>query len=133
MGPKSVWDALSILHSKRIGHGVQAVDDMDLVRYLAEHEIPLEVSVTSNLCTGIYPSYEKHPIRKLLKHGVKITINTDDPTFFHTTLTDEYMHLYKLGIAKETIISLIENGFKYAFTDQKAYIQQVQKEAKNYL
>jgi aminodeoxyfutalosine deaminase len=89
-GPESVWGALRALGAERIGHGVRSVEDPALVEYLRQHQIPLEVCPTSNLCLGIYPSYEEHPIRWLWEQGVYVTLNSDDPPMFNTDLVSEY-------------------------------------------
>lgn len=115
LGPKSVWDAIRLLGAERLGHGVRAIEDEKLVGYLAENGIPLEVCPTSNLRTGLYASYEAHPVRALYEAGVPITINSDDPTFFHTTLTDEYGHVHRVGVPREGLLEMIRNGFRYAF------------------
>lgn len=88
-GPDSVRDALDLLGVERIGHGVRAVEDPDLMRRIVAEQIPLEVCPTSNLCTGVASSWEEHPVGTLLDMGAFVTISTDDPTFFHTTLADE--------------------------------------------
>lgn len=92
VGPESVWGALRALKAERLGHGVRAIEDPALVDYLVEHQIPLEVNPTSNLCLGVYPSYGAHPLRRLVEAGVFVTINSDDPALFNTTLNDEYVH-----------------------------------------
>lgn len=115
LGPQSVWDALQILGVERIGHGVRAVEDQHLVQHLAEHQIPLEVCPTSNLRTGIFPSYEAHAVKALFDAGVPVTIGTDDPTFFGTTLADEYVHLRDLGFRDRDLCEMLENGFRCAF------------------
>jgi len=115
LGPESVWDAIRLLGAERIGHGVRAIEDAKLVGYLAENGIPLEVCPTSNLRTGLYPSYEAHPVQALYEAGVPLTINSDDPTFFHTTLTDEYWQVHRVGIPREGLLEMIRNGFRYAF------------------
>ena len=89
VGPASVWGAIRSLHADRIGHGVRAVEDPALLSHLAEHGIPLEVSMTSNVLLGVSPSIEQHQIGALLEAGVKVTLNTDDPAYFGTTLTRE--------------------------------------------
>ena len=86
-GPESVWGAIRSLGVERIGHGVRAIEDPRLVEYLAEKQIPLEVCPTSNIRTGVYRSYEEHPVRRLYEAGVPISISTDDPSFFGTSLT----------------------------------------------
>ncbi len=115
LGPQSIWDALHMLGAERIGHGVRALEDQRLVAYLAEKQIPLEVCPTSNVRTGIISSYEAHPVRELFEAGIPITINSDDPTFFGTTLADEYDHASGLGFHDRDILKIMENGFRYAF------------------
>lgn len=88
-GPESVWSAIRDLHADRLGHGVRAVEDPALVQYLAENRLPLEVCPTSNLRLGVYPSLKEHPLRRLHEAGVPVTVNSDDPPLFGTTLTDE--------------------------------------------
>ncbi len=119
LGPQSVWDAIKILGVERIGHGVRAIEDKSLVNYLAEKNIPLEVCPTSNVRTGVFPSYEVHPVKVLFEEGVPITINSDYPTFFGTTLIDEYAHIHTLGIQADDSFKMIKNGFTYAFLPQK--------------
>lgn len=119
LGPESIWDALQILGVERVGHGVRAVEDQRLMAYLAEKQVPLEVCPTSNVRTGIFPSYEAHPVKQLCEAGVPVTINSDDPAFFGTTLAEEYAHVHSLGVQEEDICKMIENGFRYAFLPQE--------------
>ena len=91
-GPDSVRDALG-LGVSRVGHGVRAIEDLALVDRLAEDGIVLEVCPGSNLALGLYPTWRDHPISKLFERGVKITVSTDDPPFFHTTMNHEYERL----------------------------------------
>ncbi|NDJ86352.1 MAG: adenosine deaminase [Chloroflexi bacterium] len=95
VGPVSIWGALRSLKATRIGHGVRAIEDPELVTYLVEHQIPLEVCPTSNLCLGVFPSYEAHSLKQLVEAGVVVTINSDDPPMFNTTINDEYLHVFK--------------------------------------
>jgi aminodeoxyfutalosine deaminase len=88
-GPESIWGALRALGAERLGHGVRAIEDPALVRYLVEHQIPLEVCPTSNVALGVYPGLEAHPLPRLLEAGVHITINTDTPVIFGTSLVRE--------------------------------------------
>jgi adenosine deaminase len=92
-GPESVRDALSDLNPERIGHGVRAIEDLALVDALAERGTVLEVCPGSNIALGIYPSWRQHPIGQLFDRGVKVTVSTDDPPFFHTTMANEYDRL----------------------------------------
>lgn len=93
VGPESVWGAIRELGAERLGHGVRSVEDPALVDYLCEHQIPLEVCPTSNLCLGVYAAYEVHPFRWLWEQGVYVTVNSDDPPMFNTDLVQEYQAL----------------------------------------
>ncbi len=89
-GPQSIWDALLHLGAERIGHGTSATADPRLLDHLAEHRIPLEVCPTSNIATRVVARLEDHPLRALRDAGVVVTINSDDPPMFGTTLNREY-------------------------------------------
>ena len=93
-GPESVRAALSDLDVERIGHGVRAIEDLALVDELAERGVVLEVCPVSNVALGLYPSFRAHPIGQLYDRGVKVTVSTDDPPFFHTTMQREYEMLH---------------------------------------
>ena len=118
VGPESVWGAIRSLGVERIGHGVRAIEDPKLVEYLAEKQVPLEVCPTSNLRTGVYRSYDEHPVRRLYEAGVPISISTDDPTFFGTSLANEFEQLGKMGFSDSDLLDLLKNGFRHAFLDQ---------------
>jgi len=89
-GPQTIWDALRDLGAERIGHGIAAAQDPQLMAYLADHEIPLEVCPTSNVRTRAVASIDEHPLPALVAAGVPVTINSDDPPMFGTTLEEEY-------------------------------------------
>jgi adenosine deaminase len=89
-GPDQIWEALEVLGADRIGHGIQAARDGKLMGYLREHAIGLDVCLTSNAMTRAWPVLSDHPFQLFLKRGVPVTINTDDPGLFHTTLSQEY-------------------------------------------
>lgn len=89
-GPDSVRDAVRDLRVERIGHGVRAIEDPALVDELAEAGIVLEVCPGSNVALKLYPNFRAHPIEERLERGVKVTVSTDDPPFFHTTMAREY-------------------------------------------
>ncbi|MEL7089728.1 MAG: adenosine deaminase family protein, partial [Planctomycetota bacterium] len=91
-GPDGVRDTLA-LGVTRIGHGVRAIEDLALVDDLAEQDITLEVCPGSNIALGVYPRLDQHPIERLRERGVRVTISTDDPPFFDTTMTQEYERL----------------------------------------
>ncbi len=92
-GPASVWGAIDTLHAVRIGHGVRSLEDPELVACLRDRGIPLDVSPSSNVCLGVAPSLEEHPLPRLVGEGLVVTINSDDPTMFNTSLTEEYLRL----------------------------------------
>jgi adenosine deaminase len=92
-GPASVRAALDDLRLARIGHGVRAIEDPALVAHLAETGTVLEICPGSNLALGLYPSLAAHPIARLREAGVRVTISTDDPPFFHTDICSEYARL----------------------------------------
>jgi adenosine deaminase len=91
-GPESVRAALK-LNPSRLGHGVRAIEDPALVDHLAERGTVLEVCPGSNIALGLYKDWRAHPIAELDRRGVKVTVSTDDPPFFHTTMTREYQRL----------------------------------------
>jgi adenosine deaminase len=116
VGPESVWNAIQWLGAERIGHGVHSVEDPALVDYLREHQIPLEICPTSNLCLGAYPSYEEHPIRRLWEAGVCVTVNSDDPPMFDTDLVREYQVLADhLGFSAAELERLSLNALLASF------------------
>jgi adenosine deaminase len=90
-GPASIWEAIEVADSRRIGHGVRAIEDPKLMDSLREKQIPLEVCPGSNVCLKIFPSLAEHSLPQLLGHGLYVTINSDDPPMFNTSLTDEYL------------------------------------------
>lgn len=92
-GPDHIRATLAALRPSRIGHGVRAIEDLALVDELAERGTVLEVCPGSNIALGLYPDWRSHPIGQLHHRGVKVTISTDDPPFFHTTMTREWDRL----------------------------------------
>lgn len=119
-GPDSVWDAIRVLQVDRIGHGVRAIEDPRLVAYLAENQIPLEVCLTSNLKTGVYGSLQEHPLPQFVAAGVPVTLNTDDPAFFSTTLDGEFEAARSLGLDDAALDAAARNAESFAF-DPPAY------------
>lgn len=89
-GPESIWNSIRYLHPERLGHGVRAIDDPDLVAYLSHYQLPLECCPTSNVSLGVYPDYAQHPLRRLWDAGCLVTVNSDDPPMFNTDLNHEY-------------------------------------------
>ena len=89
-GPGTVWDALKVLGAERIGHGTSAAEDPSLLAHLARHAIPLEVCPTSNIATRAVETLDVHPLRTFVEAGIPVSINSDDPPMFGTTLNEEY-------------------------------------------
>lgn len=112
-GPQSIWGAINALSAVRIGHGVRCLEDPKLVAFLREKQIPLDVCPTSNVCLKVAPSLAAHPLPKLLEEGLFVTINSDDPPMFGTTLTDEYLHIVEtFGFDAAQIKQFVMNGIQ---------------------
>lgn len=110
-GPESVWGAIRILQTERIGHGVRAGEDDALLDYLAETQLPLELCPLSNVRTGVVKSFDDHPVRKLFERGLFLTINSDDPKMFGNSLAEEYRLLEeRLGFSRPELCRLILNA-----------------------
>lgn len=122
VGAQSIKDAIDYLQVERIGHGTRAVEDPELIEYLAEHEIPLELCPLSNLRTGVINDIAEHPIRDYYDKGLLISVNTDDPKMFGNSLKEEYETLEnKLGFSKQEICKIILLGIESSWLakDQK--------------
>jgi aminodeoxyfutalosine deaminase len=116
VGPASIWGALKALGAERIGHGVRAIEDSELVAYLAEQHIPLELCPTSNLRLGVYTNLVEHPLPRLHAAGVPVTVNSDDPPLFNTTLNDEVRLLAgAFNFDLDTVNGIVLNGVHYSF------------------
>jgi len=125
-GPESIHQALHWAGAHRIGHGVRLREDEDLLEYVRDHRIPLEMCPTSNVQTGAVESIEEHPIREYFDRGLRVTVNTDNRLMSDTTMTQELTLLVDhLGFDLEEIKKLLMNGFKSAFlrySERKALI-----------
>ena len=113
--PESIWGALN-LHAERVGHGFTAAQDPDLIEELAYRQIPVEICLTSNLRTGVCKAIAEHPAKSYFEQGVMITLNTDDPVLFGTTLSREYQLAQEsFGFTDEHLRELARNSFEASF------------------
>ncbi|GEO87220.1 MULTISPECIES: adenosine deaminase [Alphaproteobacteria] len=118
-GAFSVADALDLVRPSRIGHGVRAIEDADLVRRLADLGTVLEVCPGSNIALKVFPDYASHPLRRFVDAGVRVTLNSDDPPFFHTSLAAEYETASKvMGFSDDEINAMTRTAIEAAFVDE---------------
>jgi adenosine deaminase len=115
VGAESIWGALKALNAVRIGHGVRCLEDSALVEELRRRQIPLEVNPTSNVCLHVASSFAEHPLPRLMAEGLYVTLNSDDPALFNTTLTEEYLSAAEhFGFDQATIQQLVMNAAQAA-------------------
>lgn len=120
-GPQTVWDAIRELGAERIGHGTSSVQDAELLGYLVDQHIALEVCPTSNLATRAVASLDEHPIVAMVEAGVTVTVNSDDPPMFSTTLSTEYEVAARLlGLDEDGVANLARAAVTASFLDRPA-------------
>ncbi len=114
-GPESIWGALNI-GAERIGHGLAAAHDPELLEVMAQKQVPVEICITSNLRTGACAEMQGHPVRKFFDHGLMITLNTDDPAMFQTTLNREYeIAQQEFSFSQDHLRELARNSIEASF------------------
>jgi len=119
-GPESVWDAINHLPVSRIGHGVRSVEDPKLLNTLVTKGISLEICPGSNIALSIYPDYNSHPLLQLLDAGCQISLNSDDPPFFRTSVGQEYQRgATVFGLTPEQLREISLMAINSAFVDQQ--------------
>ncbi|MFF7295375.1 adenosine deaminase [Streptomyces sp. NPDC008265] len=117
-GPETVWDAIRDLGAERIGHGTSSVKDPELLAYLAEHRIALEVCPTSNIATRAVTDLDSHPVKEMVAAGVLVTINSDDPPMFGSDLNNEYAVAARLlDLDERGLAQLAKNAVEASFLD----------------
>jgi aminodeoxyfutalosine deaminase len=122
-GPESIWGALN-LGAERIGHGLTAAQDPELIEELAQRQVPVEICLTSNLKTGCCLQLHDHPVRKYFDQGLMITLNSDDPAMFGTTLNREYeLAQSEFGFTDEHLRELARNSFEASFLPPEKKIE----------
>jgi len=118
-GAFSVRDALDHVRPSRISHGVRAIEDADLVRRLADEGVVLEVCPGSNVALQVFPDFAHHPLRALADAGVRVTLNSDDPPLFHTSLAHEYeVASTVMGFSDDEISGMTRTAIEAAFVDE---------------
>ncbi len=115
-GPESIWQAIRELGAERIGHGVKAAEDPELMDFLAKHQIGIESCLTSNIQTSTVAALDSHPLATFLRHGVLASINTDDPAVQGIEIEHEYrVAAPAAGLTSDEIRQAQENGLTMAF------------------
>lgn len=123
VGPESVWGALN-LRAERIGHGLTAIRDPELMEELAKRQIPIEICITSNLRTGCCQALNEHPVRTYFDQGLMVTLNSDDPPMFGTTLAREYqLARQAFAFTDEHLRELARNSFEASFLPAEKKLQ----------
>jgi aminodeoxyfutalosine deaminase len=128
-GPEAIWEALSI-GSERIGHAVSAIQDPNLLQELKVRNTPMELNPTSNVRTGVCPSFAAHPLRHYFDHGLLVTINSDDPAFFGSDLANEYLLAHtEQAFTREELRRLAANSIRASFlpdSDKAAWLARLE-------
>lgn len=118
-GPETIWDAIRVLGAERIGHGTSAVQDEQLMQHIVEQQIPLEVCPTSNLRTRAVAGLDDHPMPAMLAAGVPVTLNSDDPGMFNTTLNTEYaVAHHAFGIDRDGLADLARAAARLSYAPE---------------
>lgn len=119
-GPESVWESITHLPITRVGHGVRSIEDANLIEALIERDITLEVCPGSNISLGVYPDFASHPLNKLRAAGVRVTLSSDDPPFFATTLGNEYEVIARnhFGFQDSDLLEMTRNSIHASFAEQ---------------
>lgn len=120
VGPSGIIEALDNLKVSRIGHGVRAIEDSELMARLKNENIHLEVCPTSNIALSVYPNYEAHPLRKLYDYGLNLSLNSDDPPYFHCTVGSEYeIAKSKFNFTDDELKKVSLMAIESSFADQQ--------------
>ncbi len=131
VGPPSVWGAVDVLKAERLGHGIRSADDAVLMGHLRDMDVTLDISPSSNVLTGAVAGWAEHPLRRLYDAGIRVTINSDDPTFFCTTLIEEYRKVVMhFGFTVDDLCMLVLNAAHASFlppTEKQVLIHRIQE------
>jgi aminodeoxyfutalosine deaminase len=120
VGPESIRQAVETVGAERIGHGLTAARDAGVLALLRERRIPLEVCPTSNVATGLLLNLGEHPLPRFLDAGLEVTLNSDDPAMFGTSLEREFVAAAEqFALSRERILGLCASGFRAAFLPEE--------------
>ena len=126
--PEYIWEAINLLKVSRVDHGNRSLDDGDLRKYLAEEQIPLTMCPLSNLALKVVKDLKEHPVKKLMKGGLMVTINSDDPAYFGGYMNENYFAVaHALDLTKKQISDLSKNSFKASFLSQEKKDEMIRK------
>jgi len=115
-GPESIWGAVKQLDVERIGHGTSAINDPELMVYLRDNGVTVETCPVSNVRTNAVPSVREHPVRAFYDSGIRVTVNSDDPSMFGTDMNNEYVQLHEqLGFTVPELFQISLNAVDSAF------------------
>ncbi|GAB4229343.1 MAG: adenosine deaminase [Stanieria sp.] len=118
--PAYIWEAINLLHVSRIDHGVRSIEDPNLIKYLAEKQIPLTVCPLSNVKLKVFETIEKHNLKQLLDLGLCVTVNSDDPAYFGGYIAENYQAVKDaLNLNRTEIYQVAKNSFQAAFLSRK--------------
>ena len=125
-GPEKIREAIELLQVERIGHGIAAAHDRELMNLLVDRRIPLEICPQSNIRTGALAKQlglpdariEDHPLPQLWRQGIPVVLSTDDPAMFHTTLQAEYENVARMGLGESELAELVDMSFRHAFLSE---------------
>ncbi|MBL7978512.1 MAG: adenosine deaminase [Bacteroidetes Order II. Incertae sedis bacterium] len=127
-GPDSIKQAVTRCHAHRIGHGTSLYQDEELLRFMLDHQIPLEICPTSNVQTHVVTGFDSHPLKKYVDEGLPVTINTDNRLFSRTSVTEELWRVHTLcGVSEAQLKEIVLNGFRYAFLPHKSRLDMLAK------
>ncbi len=131
-GPESIHQALHYCQANRIGHGTRLFEDPDLMQYILDFRIPIEICLTSNVQTRAVPSFEQHPVRMYYDRGIVLSLNTDNRLMSATTVTEEYWRAHQhLGFTWDELVDLSLMAFESAFLhweEKRALVARVKEE-----
>lgn len=134
-GPASIHQALHYCNARRIGHGTRLWEDPELMNFVNDYRIPIEICLTSNVQTQAAPTLEEHPLRAFYDHGLVVTLNTDNRLMSATTMTDEFLRAHQaLGFTWDELCDLTVMGFESAFLpygERRGLVEAVKTEILN--